>query len=203
MKVYGSMSVALLLLAGTAQAVTTVSPLNDKGWQQVQQSLVGSVGPVNEGVAGVQGQSPEVAGLAEDTLPPGLNVVPDFTLVQPEHPAASRPRGGDVAAGQRARDLVEGVGDAAGWGTDHHWSTDPRKYSDVGFVNASSRVDFSAFDDVGWMTTPLPTAGETSIMEIVILPALAAVAVIMAVALFVRRLRKRKPVEPVQHLLQV
>ena len=199
MRVYGFILAVVLLLAAAAWALNTVSPLNDKGGEP---GLVGSVGPANQGAARAPGQSPATPGLSDGMLQPETGIRPDFPSLRPDRPAGLSARAGQGPVGQSTRDLIDGAGDAVRWGTGHHWSTDPGRYSDVGFLNASSRVDLPAFADVGWANAPLPVASETSLLEIVVLPALAAVLLIPAVALLVLRRRKRRPVDPARNLLQ-
>lgn len=203
MRICRLISVIVLLLAGAAWAVNTVSPLNNKGSNQIEQDVVSGVGPLSEGAVEMYGQSLEVPSSLNGTLVQTLDVFPDFSALQGGDPAASLVQGTEPAEGQPTRGPAGGVNNAVDWVTGHHWSTDPEKYSDAGFVDASSHAGLPAFDEMDLAAAPLPAAKEISIMEIVVFPALAVVVLILAVALVVLRLRRRRSESGVQHLLQV
>ena len=160
MRVYGFILAVVLLLAAAAWALNTVSPLNDKGggagrgWQR---RACESRGRTRTGTI------PDNSGPVRWHACAGAGCIrPDFPSLRPDRPAGLSARAGQGPVGQSTRDLIDGAGDAVRWGTGHHWSTDPGRYSDVGFLNASSRVDLPAFADVGWANAPLPVASETS-----------------------------------------
>lgn len=185
--------VLILLLAGATRAVNTEAPLSG----QSQQGLIGHVGS-----EGAPGQSLGVSGPSEGVLPPGFDMDPDLSSVLPVDPLASLAAGDKSLAGPSAGGLIHGF-NTADWTTGHHWSTDPKRYTDAGFVDASSRVDLPAFAEIDWVATPLPTARRASLMEILVFPALGALVVISLLGVLIARLRRRKSLSQAEQLLHV
>ncbi len=184
MKMRGWTGLLILLLAGLAQAVNTTVTLNDKGWLQSQQGLIGYVESSPRNVAEASDPNLEPSGSDEGVLSPMLENEADLPAVAGSDPTASPISAGGALAGQPADGLING-----------NASTD--------FLDASSKVPLPAFADIDWVATPLPTVRKTSIMEVVVFPALGLLVLILLVTGLVLRIRRKRPLNREQQLLRV
>jgi hypothetical protein len=183
------LSMLVLLLAGAAQAVNTELPLTGPSQQ-------GLLGPVVTAVPPADNR--DVSNPPDGVLQPVLDADPDLSWAALADPTASlTPDGNPV--GQP----TSGLSDAANWAADRHWSTDPKRYTDAGFVNAQSRIVLPAFAEVDWVAVPLPTAGKASLMEIFIFPALGVLVVLSLLVMLIVQVRKRRALNRIAPLLRV
>lgn len=193
MKMHGFISVLVFLLAGGAQAVNT-APLNGQSHEVLGDS-------VKRG--GSAGQTLDASSPSDGVLQPVLEGYSGLSAADMSDLAASAAPGGEALVGPSAGSLIDGLNSTTDWPAGRHWSTDPEKYTDAGFVDASSRVDLPAFAEIDWVATPLPTAKETSLMEVLVFPALGTIIVVFIVAVLIVRVRSRRARSRAQQLLRV
>lgn len=203
MRAYGFTGIALLLvLAGAAQAVSTVSTWTDTRLAETEPGLVGPPGPWNEWLRDAPEQTLRILDESEGVLRSALEIRPDLWV---------------SALGETTTSLNEVVEDAAehataspigawdpklSWATAHHWSLDAGRYSDPGFVNAGGSIRLSTSDGVSRMPSSLRITRATYIMVIIVFPALAAMVLVLAGRLFLLRFHRRRSVRRFEQLLQ-
>jgi hypothetical protein len=195
--------VFVLLSAVVAQGVNTTAPLNDKSWVPSEQTLIGHVGPSNENAAVLPGQTLDAQGSSDPGPLLTLYIYPELSSLQLVDPAASLGSSSPDGAGQSALGLIDGIGNTTDLAGEPHWSTDPKKYTDAGFVTDGSSENLPAFAEIDWTATPLPAAKKMSVMEIVVFPTLGVLVVVFIVGMLIVRLRRRRPVSQAQQLLRV
>lgn len=188
MKMRGWTGVLILLCAGLAQAVNTTVTLHDKSWVQSQQGLMGYADSSDGNMAGGHDPNLKPSGPNRGVLGPMLENEADLPAVWEGDPTVSLGPAGDAAAN---------------WANDPQWSTAAKDGAGTDFLDASSRVELPAFADIDWVADPLPTVRKTSLMEIVVFPALGMLVLLLLLTGLVVRIRRNKPQNQEQQLLQV
>ena len=203
MKTYGIIGIAVLLLAGAAHAVNTVSTLTDKGWSQTEAGAVGPLGPSNEGGVGTDGLALHILDESEGVLPPLPDLYPDLWMTELEKSSVSLTDEIAGAAGGSTAGLIGPLDSDTGRGAGRHWNMDPRHYAGAGFADAGGSVQLPVFTELDWVLTPPPVDRTTFIMEIIVFPALGAMVLVLVVRLFILRLRMRRSPSRTEQLLRV
>ena len=206
MKTKGLVLIFLLLYAAAAQAVNTVTTLQNNGWENVQQGLVSRVGPSAEGPIG--SPLPDIGnpGPSKGLLDSVLGIPPGLLGPQSEEQIVLPLWQGQIGNGATGPSLPGSVDNLAGGmdlGGSEGWNVAPKEYSDAGLVDAGVLADHSAFADLDLTDTTLPSAEEASFMEIVVFPALGALLIVFVGVVLVLRFRRRKVMSETEQLLQV
>lgn len=225
MKMWGFVWVSILLLAGTSHTLHSARAYSDKGWERPQPESANPIGPWNDGIAAAQASSESAPSTGESEN--AKSETPSQDPLQTSVPmdlAASTGLPGNFGASwtreigpllddrsrlagntdHSASHLANGVGDVEDWQrAGHQWAGVPQGYSDTGLAGAGGSADLPAFSEVGWTSATLPVQREEYFMELVVFPALGAVTLVCVVILVIARLRRRRAVNEVQHLLHV
>lgn len=199
MKTLGFILVFVLSVAGLAQAVNTVATLNDTTWAPSQKGLGGDIGPGDEDVADLQGQTPEAPASPDSMLGPILEDPLDLYAVPEENSTSGSY--GNVA--QVAGGSIRSADGTGIWYNLPRWDAEPGSNAGAEFVKANSGESLPVLAEIDWMSVSLPVETETSLMEIVVFPTLGVAVFIFFAGMLVVRFRRRKAASQVQQLLQV
>ncbi|MGE5296684.1 MAG: hypothetical protein ACM3VT_17835 [Solirubrobacterales bacterium] len=192
--------VLVLSFAGLALAVNTTTTLNDKGWERTRQGLIEDVETRQGGAVRSADPNLKVSDASESVLGSLLETDVNLPAVFPGDWGSVVSTDGGIAR-QPAGGLagVENCVDV----NDPNWSLNMNNGPDADFVSASSQVKLPSFAEIDWMATPLPTAKETSLMVVVVFPALGMLVAIFLGTMIVLRIRRRRPLDRSQQLLRV
>ncbi|HSW01154.1 MAG TPA: hypothetical protein VLI39_13345 [Sedimentisphaerales bacterium] len=194
--------VLLSWFAVAAQAINTTTALNERNWAASQRTLIDDVGPLNDNADVVARQALDVLSLSDNGPLPSLYAYLDLSPLLLIDPAASLGPSGSNEAGPMGMPLSGGMDHATSLLDETHWDPDAEVYGDTGLITAD-RESLPAFAEIDWMAAPLPAAGEISVMEIVVFPALGALVVVSILGMLIVRLRRRLLVRRARQLLQV
>ncbi|MBP7050525.1 MAG: hypothetical protein KBE65_05885 [Phycisphaerae bacterium] len=203
MKTYEVTGIVLLLLAGVAQAVNTVSMLTDKEVAESQEGLVHPLESRDVNRAVAPDEALRTLDQLEETL---MHSASDFG---PDNWAAgvgeATPSGSAAvqdAPANRVADLIAGSDPNAGWRYDRCWRVDPAKSSGPGLAGVGRGVQPVSLDELDRVPGSSPTTRAAFVMEIIVFPALAAMVLVLACRLLVLRIRDRRSIRRFERLLQ-